>query len=421
MQKLLSRLQVGVLHAFRDVAERFGEIRRPEISWTLRLTIAATAAYLAALALLDHNPLLAPLSALLVTQVTVFSVVRQGIDRVVSVVAGVSIAILFSSMVGLTWWSLAATIAVALLIGQLLRLGDNLVEVPVTAMFVLAVGAETATAGLDRVYATLVGAVVGLAINVLLPPGVRQNNAGYEIEEYGKRLAQHLENVASQLPAGVTSEQASAWLLHSRNLTYTSRIDALIERAEESRRLNVRALNKVDISRALYQGLWALEHCAVAVRSIFRGINDVIHYPDEDVDDIYPEAARQITADVLNDIASALRAFGALIDAQAGNSFQAEEEQLIVALTKLNETRVRAAARLRESDDSPAVHELNVFVVATIGRVQRELDLRGHTWLNDRRIPYADERLRAAYAAKRLQAITRQFAGLNRRRPRTPR
>jgi hypothetical protein len=56
------------------------------------------------------------------------------------VVSGVALAVLFVSFVGLTWWSLGALVAASIIVGQILRLGPHLVEVPISAMLVLGVG-----------------------------------------------------------------------------------------------------------------------------------------------------------------------------------------------------------------------------------------------------------------------------------------
>ena len=150
------------------------------------MTVAATAAYIVALQFFNHQPLLAPLSALLVTQLTLYSVVRSGVARVVAVVVGVIVAAIFGSLVGLTWWSLGIAIAVALLIGQLLRLGDHIVEVPVTAMFVMAVQVSDQTASIDRIMSTILGAAVGLLMNALIPPGERSPSAAAAIGDTAK-------------------------------------------------------------------------------------------------------------------------------------------------------------------------------------------------------------------------------------------
>src|SRR3954453_23304364 len=131
------------------VAERLRLRRpgRPAIGWTLRLTVAAVASYVVAeLAFPGAAPLTAALTALLVVQLTPVSLLVSGLDRVVSVVAGVGLAVLVSSAVGLTWWSLGLIIAISLVLGQMLRLGPNLLEVPISAMLVLGAGSVGASA-----------------------------------------------------------------------------------------------------------------------------------------------------------------------------------------------------------------------------------------------------------------------------------
>ncbi len=417
-----SKLHYFLLRAWRDVSQRVREQGRPAFSWSARLTIAATAAYVVATVFLVHQPLLAPLSALIVTQLTLYSVVRQGIERVLSVVAGVVIASIFASQVGLTWWSLAILIAVSLMIGFLLRLGDHLVEVPTTAMFVLAVQVGTTSAAFERVVATVIGAAVGLLINIVIPPGERSTSASAAVRRYGEDIARMVNNAAEYMSDEITKEQASAWLANARSLDYkTVHIDRLIDHAEENRLLNVRALHLPNTSRGLRGGLYALEHSAVAIRSVFRGISDVVYYPD-DVEDTFPQASRNMTKLVLEDIATSVVCFGNLVEADmsgAKNKAQTESS-LLLALDQLSESRKLAKERLAKNEDSPAVQELNTFLVATVGRILREFDLRGHTWLTDRTAPMADQQSRALYAAKRLQARTRDLAKDPLRRHRRP-
>ena len=60
--------------------------------------------------------------------------------------AGVLLAVGVAELVGLTWWSLGAVVGVSLVVGRFLRLGSNLLEVPISAMIVLAVGGNSALA-----------------------------------------------------------------------------------------------------------------------------------------------------------------------------------------------------------------------------------------------------------------------------------
>src|SRR6478609_10797026 len=94
-------------------ASRARALMRPRIDvratvlWSLRITVAATASYVVGLLLFPGTkPLLAPLTAMLVVQVTPVSLLTSGLDRVVAVVVGVSLAVAFATVVPLEWWSL---------------------------------------------------------------------------------------------------------------------------------------------------------------------------------------------------------------------------------------------------------------------------------------------------------------------------
>jgi uncharacterized membrane protein YgaE (UPF0421/DUF939 family) len=108
---------------------------------TAKSTLAAVTAYVVAIPLSDNaRPVLAPLTALLVVQLTLYDTLRTGLRRIISVVLGVLVAAALSAVVPLTWWSLGIAVAVSLVLGRLLRLGAEIPEVPISAMLVLAVG-----------------------------------------------------------------------------------------------------------------------------------------------------------------------------------------------------------------------------------------------------------------------------------------
>lgn len=360
---------------------------RPTLSMALRFTGASVGGYLAAVWVLPGtDPLLAPLTALLVTQLTLSSIVRHGIDRVMSVIAGVSLAVIFSAVVGLSWWSLGVLIGLSIVVGQLLRIGPNLLEVPISAMLVLGVGSTGAAgAAVDRFVETIIGAAVGMVLNIVFPPGVRSKNAGSAVRKYASDMAELLETTAVELTESATKEKASRWLTDARRLTArTADLEDIVDHAEESRKLNIRAIGDPDARAALRGGLHTLEHCSVAVRSIFRGINDVVYFPDKPEIDYYPDAARKLTADALASLAPAIRAFGELVNAQAHESSDEELREMVQAMTSLDEARLMAEQLLRDDiADNGKVHELGAFVAATVGRVERELDLSTHSWIRE--------------------------------------
>ena len=80
---------------------------QPAIVYITRLTGAAILAYLAALLLTgSERPVLAPLTALLVVQASLFQTVRSAIRRVSAVTVGVLLAVILSAYIPFSWWML---------------------------------------------------------------------------------------------------------------------------------------------------------------------------------------------------------------------------------------------------------------------------------------------------------------------------
>ena len=113
--------------------------------------------------------MLAPLTALLVLQASLYQTIRSGLKKVLSVTVGVLVAVSVAEFIGFSWWQLTLLIAAALLIGGVLRLGDDLLEVPISAMLIFAsAGQHAAAAG--RVVDTLVGTAAGLIGGLAFAP-----------------------------------------------------------------------------------------------------------------------------------------------------------------------------------------------------------------------------------------------------------
>ena len=214
---------------------------QPAVATIARLSSTAILAYLIALQLPGTtHPVLAPLTALLVLQVSVYQTLRSAVRRITAVVVGVLLAVALSVGVGFTWWSLGLTIAIALAIGYALHLGDTILEVPISAMLVLSVGTIRNAAD-TRIVETLVGAGAGLAAGLLW--GRPQTQSAEEaIEDLCDKMAGLLERMAAGLRAGSVRESVEDWLTRGRALSAEiRRVDDALRHAEESVRLNPRA------------------------------------------------------------------------------------------------------------------------------------------------------------------------------------
>jgi uncharacterized membrane protein YgaE (UPF0421/DUF939 family) len=377
---------------------------------TLRLTGAAVAAYLAAVLVLDDpRPVLAPLTALLVVQVTLVGTINDSLRRIASVVVGVAVAVGFSAFVGFTWWSLALIIAVSLLIGQFLRLGAHQLEVPISAMLVLAVGGSE-TAATDRISATIVGAAVGLAVNILFAPAVQSQSAGAAVEEYAKEVAGLLDQVAGSVRRPATREQIKTWLDEARYLTnQVPQVEAGLDELEASRRLNRHAIDTITSAPGLRSGLNALEHAALDLRALYRLLADVQLNPSS-AGGLEDSDVRTAFATLLRDIATAIRDFGGLVRAEADDEGAAHPEELAAALDSAGEARARLTELLLvDPQTDPEQWQLTGALLTAADRALRELDLDERARLREarRRLLTGGEAIRAAVSTDRLLEATR--------------
>jgi uncharacterized membrane protein YccC len=357
---------------------------RAAVLWSMRVTVAATASYLvASLIFPGSQPLLAPLTAMLVVQVTPLSLLASGLDRVVSVVAGVVLAVGFAAVVPLEWWSLGLLILVSITIGQYLRLRANLVEVAISAMLVLGVGAIGAEAAAwQRIAETLVGAAVGILATLVFPPKVPSGDAGRAIDGLADAVSGLLVRAADELSEMAEAHRdrlpgaAREWLDDSRRITHgIPRVGAALLRAEEGRRLNLRAAGTPHVEPGLRQGMEALEHSAVAVRSLMRSVLDCAD--DSWLTEDSAESVFTDLAATFRELAAGVDAFGELVrneaDAQVDLSL-GDIDRLQKAEEGMRRARTRLDAAL-VGEQSPDLIELYSATRSTVRRLQHELAL----------------------------------------------
>ncbi len=166
--------------------------------------------------------MLAPLTALLVLQASLYQTIRSAIRKVLSVTVGVLVAVGVAEFIGFSWWQLALVIAAALVIGRVLRLGDDLLEVPISAMLIFSsVGTHAAATG--RVVDTLVGAAAGLAGGLVFAGRPRVQPARSAVGHLAGQVAGLLDRMASDL-AGTEPEarlEALGWKARGGGRTTT--------------------------------------------------------------------------------------------------------------------------------------------------------------------------------------------------------
>lgn len=289
---------------------------QPTAVFITRLTVTAVVAYLIAWALpIAERPVLAPLTALLVVRYTLYQTILSALARILSVVAGVAVAVLVAAELGFTWWSLGLVIAISLIIGYAARLGDHILEVPISAMLIFALGAYSATGALARIVETLIGASTGLLAGIIAPP-VHVRPAQEAIAELGGRMGELLDRLADTIAEGHDDDETFSRLLNrARRLGNDIRhTDNALSQAEESMRLNPRAATLLPMGIALRSGLETLELTSPTVRGLVRSLADRRHLPA--AGGVYESEMRVRLAAVLHEVAAAVRAFALLVRAE---------------------------------------------------------------------------------------------------------
>ncbi|MFF4504300.1 FUSC family protein [Streptomyces sp. NPDC001401] len=365
----------------RDVREwtaslvRFVKRRRdPMVVQTLRAAAAATIAYVVALRLSpEPAPLTAPLTALLVVQVTLYATLTNGIRRVNSVVAGVLVAIAFSLLVGLTWWSLALLIVASLAVGRLVRVEEYVPEVAISAMLVLGVTTHGDTAW-ARVVETLIGAVVGFGCNLLLAPPVWVDEAGESIEGLARRLRQLMLRMGEEAAGRTAVERATERLYEARRLDHDIvEVDAALRQAEDSLRLNPRVREGLLHRVVLRTGLDTLEICTVVLRVLARTFTDLTK--ERDPEPLFASETGAAVERLLSEIADAVVSFAVLVTSDVSVSAESAESRLAAELRQAAATRDKLAQLLLEEVQRDArTWQLYGAVLTEVNRILDEMD-----------------------------------------------
>ncbi|RPF38688.1 FUSC family protein [Streptomyces sp. TLI_185] len=365
----------------RDVREwtaslvRFVKRRRdPMVVQTLRAAAAATIAYVVALRLSpEPAPLTAPLTALLVVQVTLYATLTNGIRRVNSVVAGVLVAIAFSLLVGLTWWSLALLIIASLAVGRLVRVEEYVPEVAISAMLVLGVTTHGDTAW-ARVVETLIGAVVGFGCNLLLAPPVWVDEAGESIEGLARRVRQLMLRMGEEAAGRTPVERATERLHEARRLDHDIvEVDAALRQAEDSLRLNPRVREGLLHRVVLRTGLDTLEICTVVLRVLARTFTDLAK--ERDPEPLFAPETGAAVERLLSEIADAVVSFAVLVTSHVSESAESAESRLAAELRQAAATRDKLAQLLLEEVQRDARSwQLYGAVLTEVNRILDEMD-----------------------------------------------
>lgn len=364
--------------AWSQVPERL----RPAAAQISRLTVAAVVAYLVANwvspGIVD---LTAPLTALLVVQASTVGTVQMGLVRVGAVLTGVLVAVGLASTIGLSWWSLSIVIAASLVLAKLLRLGEQSLEAPISAMLILAVSSPELAAEV-RVVNTFLGTLVGIGFSLLLPVTIPNARARDTVRAVARSQAGLLDEmamtVASRFP---DPQEVTEWMTWAEHIGQDQHVAAAsVAAVEQRRKLNPRALTQAVIHPGLHQAVGRLEQTLAAERSLLAVLAAQPPPPRGPGEDDSASEMRRAFAVVLDDLAGGLRSFADLVHAEFGpHGTDDIDAAYHHTMEIVRETRaVVTDLMLIDADprQRPDLWMLQGSVLAAVDHILRQLDVQ---------------------------------------------
>jgi uncharacterized membrane protein YccC len=348
---------------------------RPRSMLIVRTGIAAALAHLVARHLgYAEAPVLAPLTAVLVVQATLTETVVSGLQRLLSVLAGVALAATINGVVGLTPLTMGLLVVAALVVGKLLRLGTNVVEVPITAMVILAVHGQSTQMGL-RLGETAVGIAIGIAANLVLLPPVYLEPSVRAVRDLASQTSELLLLMAFGLRDGWSAERSWTWLESARALNAAAdEARRVVARGEESARFNPRGRSVARAWGELGEALDGQELVVYALRGVCRTLAD--RNRSGGAGALHDEA-RIALADTLDPLSEAVLLVAPwLIDAPRD---PAARPELAVVLRRARWYREELrSALVVDAVDRPQMWQANGALLALLDQLLRELETVTH-------------------------------------------
>jgi len=186
----------------------------------VKTAVAAILAWFAAYAVFPEQiPVFAAIAALLVVQPSVNQSFGKAVERSLGVVVGVLVALGAVLIFGDPSWLVLAAIVASLFVAWALRLTPGgSVQIPISAMLVLTIGAATPAYAAARVIETIIGAAVGLLVNAVIVPPQLIAPARLAVLRLGHNLADVLDRLADGMTGAGSRQEVEEILAAARAL-----------------------------------------------------------------------------------------------------------------------------------------------------------------------------------------------------------
>lgn len=205
--------------------------------------VAGTAAWWLSVNVLQSQlPFLAPWTALLTVHATVYRSLSRGLQTTIASAIGVALSFAIGVWLGVSLWTFALALLVGMIGARLAWIRDEGVAIATTAVFVLGSGFDTqAPLLVDRMLEVCVGVGVGVVVNFLLIPPMRDIQASRYVHSINRQMGDVLGNMANEFSTSWDTDQADAWLREAESMSAELELAwETVRFARESERVNPR-------------------------------------------------------------------------------------------------------------------------------------------------------------------------------------
>ena len=252
---------------------------RSPILQVLKTSVAVIASWLLCAFLFQQpHPIFAAIAALIVVQPSVNQSLAKGVERSVGVILGVVLAYGIGYLFGKASWVVLGAIVIALVVAWALKLGQGSAnQIPISAMLVLTTGTLGVGYAADRILETIIGAAIGLAVNVLIVPPVLLQPAHLAVARLGREVAASMERLQQVLREPTSQAVLGETLAKARELRgMRETAEEAVQRGEESLTLNPRRGRHRRVLQRDIELLSRLSILVTRVLGMTRAVHD--HY-----------------------------------------------------------------------------------------------------------------------------------------------
>ncbi|MFC4013462.1 aromatic acid exporter family protein [Nonomuraea purpurea] len=366
-ERILSGGAAGLGRIRRLGFGRWLRMERAELIQIAKVTGACVLGWwLAARALGLNLPMLAPIGVLLTVSATAYGTAVRAVQQVGAVIVGVAAATGLMWLLGVNAATLAVLVVAGLVLTRLLKLPAQNVQIPISALLVFSLGS---TYGFARFADVLLGAAVGLAANLLLPPRYVEQ-AKRELCRLSGELAELTEDMARGLRCDWDRDMAEGWLDRARTLSQRlENAKETADQAAESVRLSWRRRRYDRRLRQVAEAATCLDHACHQLRGIARGLTDLVAgargLPGEEAADLPRPLSGELEA-----LSRIFDGFGRL---QIGQG-RAEDLEELRAAGKEGEARQRELIAEFEGTKNHRLRLLQAALLDDCARIRHELD-----------------------------------------------